>query len=90
MKGNDPATTRTFYTKRGRPPKVRRVNDAPIDATDKTKVGTYFVSNYPPYSFWTADAVPDALAALERPPATDTPLGMYVHIPFCRKRRSVK
>ena len=57
-----------------------------MDATDKTKVGAYFVSNYPPYSFWSADAVPDALAALERPPAADTPLGMYIHIPFCRKR----
>ena len=62
------------------------MSDTPIDATDKTKVGTYFVSNYPPYSFWSANAVPDALAALERPPAADTPLGMYIHIPFCRKR----
>jgi hypothetical protein len=27
-----------------------------------------------------------SLAALERPPAPGTPLGVYLHIPFCRKR----
>jgi oxygen-independent coproporphyrinogen-3 oxidase len=30
--------------------------------------------------------VSEALAALERPPAPDTNLGVYLHIPFCRKR----
>src|ERR1051326_5354803 len=52
----------------------------------ETKAGNYFVSNYPPYSFWTPDHAPDAFAALERPPAPDTTLGVYLHIPFCRKR----
>ncbi len=51
-----------------------------------TKAGNYFVSNYPPYSFWSPDNIGDAYAALERPPAPDTPLGVYLHIPFCRKR----
>ena len=55
-------------------------------ATGKTEVGSYFISNYPPFSQWTKDAVPDALAALDREPAHDVPLGMYMHIPFCRKR----
>lgn len=53
--------------------------------TTKTEVGSYFISNYPPFSQWQAgelDAVRDALA---NPPA-DTPLGLYLHIPFCRKR----
>ena len=53
---------------------------------EKTAVGNYFVSNYPPYSFWKQDLVGEAVAALERPPAPDTPLGLYLHIPFCRKR----
>ena len=53
---------------------------------EKTSVGNYFVSNYPPYSFWTADRVGEALAALERSAALDMPLGIYLHIPFCRKR----
>jgi len=51
-----------------------------------TTAGSYFVSNYPPYSFWTPDHVKDAHAALDRAPAPGTPLGVYLHIPFCRKR----
>jgi oxygen-independent coproporphyrinogen III oxidase len=52
----------------------------------ETTVGNYFVSNYPPFSFWKVDRVPELLAALDRPPQPGTPLGLYVHIPFCRKR----
>ena len=51
----------------------------------KTEVGSYFISNYPPFSQWTADQVPEALQALESP-LRDVPLGLYLHIPFCRKR----
>jgi len=51
-----------------------------------TEAGNYFVSNYPPFSFWKPDFVPEAEAALERAPRPDTPLGLYLHIPFCRKR----
>jgi oxygen-independent coproporphyrinogen-3 oxidase len=53
---------------------------------EATAAGNYFVSNYPPYSFWTRDRAGEALAALDRPPAPETPLGIYLHIPFCRKR----
>jgi len=52
----------------------------------QTTVGNYFVSNYPPFSFWKPEFVGDITAALQRPPAPGTPLGIYVHIPFCRKR----
>ena len=52
----------------------------------ETTVGNYFVSNYPPFSFWKTDRVPELLAATERAPKPGTPLGLYVHIPFCRKR----
>jgi oxygen-independent coproporphyrinogen-3 oxidase len=60
----------------------------PIELVDDrdTKAGNYFVSNYPPYSFWTTEHVDDAYAALDRAPAANTPLGVYLHIPFCRKR----
>ncbi|MBI5394890.1 MAG: coproporphyrinogen III oxidase family protein [Verrucomicrobia bacterium] len=51
-----------------------------------TRPGNYFVANYPPFSFWKPEHVAEARAALERPPAPGTPLGLYVHIPFCRKR----
>ena len=52
----------------------------------ETTVGSYFVSNYPPYSYWSPDYVQQAREALDRPPAPDAELGIYVHIPFCRKR----
>ena len=52
----------------------------------QTTVGNYFVSNYPPFSFWQQDAVPEIHAAMDREPEPDTPLGVYIHIPFCRKR----
>ena len=60
---------------------------ARIPADDETDVGSYFVANYPPFSVWTADAVDrDAMPALDAPPAAGVPLGLYLHIPFCRKR----
>ena len=50
------------------------------------EVGSYFVANYPPFSVWTRDAAAhDAPAALDAS-AADVPLGVYLHIPFCRKR----
>jgi oxygen-independent coproporphyrinogen-3 oxidase len=53
---------------------------------DRTEVGNYFVANYPPFSVWTPEAVDhDARVALSSHP-TDVPLGLYLHIPFCRKR----
>src|ERR1051325_8141960 len=79
----------------------------------ETTVGNYFVSNYPPFSFWKPEFVSDLDAAMNRPPSkvasgenrgleiegrnqnkepgsraesSLNPLGIYVHIPFCRKR----
>jgi oxygen-independent coproporphyrinogen III oxidase len=60
------------------------VPEAP--STDETEVGSYFVANYPPFSVWSPEAIArDARPALESAPA-DVPLGLYLHIPFCRKR----
>jgi oxygen-independent coproporphyrinogen-3 oxidase len=53
---------------------------------EKTGLGNYFVANYPPFSFWKPAFLPDAGRALHAPPAAGTPLGLYLHIPFCRKR----
>ncbi len=53
---------------------------------EQTDVGSYFVANYPPFSVWNAAAVArDARPALASPPA-NIPLGLYLHIPFCRRR----
>jgi oxygen-independent coproporphyrinogen-3 oxidase len=51
----------------------------------KTEVGSYFISNYPPFSAWSVEELDAVRAALHAPPA-DVPLGLYLHIPFCRKR----
>jgi oxygen-independent coproporphyrinogen-3 oxidase len=54
---------------------------------DHTEVGSYFVATYPPFSAWTTAAVDsDARPALHAPPQPGVPLGLYLHIPFCRKR----
>src|SRR5437868_8005916 len=53
---------------------------------EKTGLGNYFVANYPPFSAWKSSFLPQALAVLDAPPVPETPLGLYLHIPFCRKR----
>jgi len=55
------------------------------DSREQTGVGSYFVANYPPFSVWTESAVDTAREALSSP-AAPVPLGLYLHIPFCRKR----
>ncbi len=52
----------------------------------KTEIGSYFISNYPPFSQWKRDLVPEFFTALDAPADKRVPLGMYLHIPFCRKR----
>ena len=58
----------------------------PTLEVDQTDVGSYFVANYPPFSVWSAAPVAtDGVAAQESHPA-DVPQGLYLHIPFFRKR----
>jgi oxygen-independent coproporphyrinogen-3 oxidase len=56
------------------------------DTSGTTEVGSYFISNYPPFSQWRREHVPEALRAFDSEPDADVPLGLYLHIPFCRKR----
>src|SRR3990172_1619756 len=53
---------------------------------ETTEVGSYFIANYPPFSFWRPDQLADAVRVIQSPPLPGTPLGLYLHIPFCRKR----
>jgi oxygen-independent coproporphyrinogen-3 oxidase len=64
------------------------VTDRTSSTLDKqTEVGSYFVATYPPFSAWTETAVErDGKVALDTPPVPGVPLGLYLHIPFCRKR----
>ena len=58
-----------------------------LPTAESTEVGSYFVANYPPFSQWKAEHLPEFLAALDAPVADPAhPLGLYLHIPFCRKR----
>src|ERR1700731_5265933 len=58
-----------------------------MEATqEKTGPGNSFVANSPPFSFWKPAHLAEAHAALNRAPNPATPLGLYLHIPFCRKR----
>ena len=52
----------------------------------ETEAGNYFVSNYPPYAYWRQEQVPEVARVLDGPPQPQIPLGVYFHIPFCRKR----
>ncbi len=65
----------------------------------KTEVGSVFISNYPPFSQWNEAALPvvervllHSPPLLHKNPLTKSseasPLGLYLHIPFCRKRAS--
>ena len=54
--------------------------------SQETTAGNYFVSNYPPFSFWKPEHTHDFEQAIERPADPSLPLGVYLHIPFCRKR----
>jgi len=61
--------------------------DASTAGLAEPEVGSYFVATYPPFSVWSPEAVErDAKPALQAPPNPATPLGLYLHIPFCRKR----
>ena len=58
-----------------------------LDTTqEKTGLGNYFVANYPPFAAWKPEHLAAARAALNRPPQPGTPLGLYLHVPFCASK----
>lgn len=66
---------------------VRDASPPAGQAAESTEAGNYFVANYPPFSFWTAAQTPRFEEILRSPAvAPVAPLGLYFHIPFCRKR----
>src|SRR5213595_1177168 len=66
-------------------PGTRKRFNLATATTKKTEVGSYFIANYPPFSQWTVEGLAAVRAAMNAPPQ-DVPLGLYLHIPFCRKR----
>ena len=63
------------------------VEELPAEEHVKTTAGNYFVGNYPPFSYWN---VGSARSTRRRRwhsrRSTATPMGIYVHLPFCRRR----
>jgi oxygen-independent coproporphyrinogen-3 oxidase len=59
---------------------------AAVPSRTETTAGNYFVSNYPPFGAWRTEAVAELESVLQQPPRAHVPLGLYTHIPFCRKR----
>ncbi len=58
----------------------------PATTKDSTLAGNYFISNYPPFSFWSEEQKFEVETALNSEPSPGAKLGLYHHIPFCRKR----
>lgn len=67
-------------------PVLNRAQPTANVMTDETTVGNYFIANYPPFGYWTPEATPSMRDALNSAPYPGTRLGVYAHIPFCRKR----
>ena len=44
--------------------------------SEETEVGSYFISIYPPFSFWNSEATAAVDEALRRTPKPDVPLGL--------------
>lgn len=53
---------------------------------EQTEVGSVFISNYPPFSAWNTDHLASVHDKLNTAYDPMVPLGLYIHIPFCRKR----
>jgi oxygen-independent coproporphyrinogen-3 oxidase len=63
-----------------------QLSDLSSPPPEPPEVGNLFVANYPPFSFWTGEELPRVQAALAAPPRPGTDFGLYLHLPFCRKR----
>ncbi len=49
-------------------------------------LGSYFVSAYPPFAFWSEEGAARFARQLEQALAERPRLGLYVHVPFCSQR----
>src|SRR6187200_3639585 len=78
-----PSRPRGWLPQKPRVPAMTSIDHA---TQERTGLGNYFVANYPPFSAWKPDHLPAAMNVLDAPPRPNTPLGLYLHIPFCRKR----
>ena len=52
---------------------------------EEPETGNYFVAVYPPVEAWEPKGAAEFERALDHP-ASGEPLGIYAHLPFCRKK----
>ncbi|MEM9444540.1 MAG: coproporphyrinogen-III oxidase family protein [Verrucomicrobiota bacterium] len=52
----------------------------------ETEGGSYFLANYPPFQYWKDDESSKVSSVLQNRAPDGVDLGLYMHIPFCRKR----
>jgi oxygen-independent coproporphyrinogen III oxidase len=83
--GRDRATNQTAESQVALREQVRQLGSERVIG-EQTEAGNYFVANYPPFSFWDSAYIGAAEGLLRSPAPRDEPLGLYFHIPFCRKR----
>ncbi len=65
---------------------LEAIEKLPATEKEETTAGNYFVANYPPFSFWNTEDIKQVHRIIDRESPADVPLGIYYHIPFCRKR----
>ena len=49
----------------------------PAPVKSSTLAGNYFISNYPPFSFWSEDQKIEVEKAFDSPPTPGAKLGLY-------------
>ena len=57
-----------------------------MDSGDNLIASEMLYFKLSPFSQWKNDQLDEVTRALDSPPIADTTLGLYIHIPFCRKR----
>ena len=66
-------------------PQDLQMAPASVAPPTDSPVGNYFVAAYPPFSCWEPGQVGAAEAALDAS-APESPVGIYVHVPFCERK----
>ena len=67
-------------------PAIGRPQQQPSAPHREPLLGSYFVSAYPPFGYWTEAEVGSFERCLGEPSTTGDGFGLYLHIPFCAER----
>ena len=62
------------------------VEELPRKSTSRRLPAITLSATIRPFRIWNAEGAEHARAAIAQPPVDGTPMGIYVHLPFCRRR----